>query len=405
MTVGTTYFYGLIPIKYSITDEDIQEILTQFPLPSFPAKENVFDLQQQEKGDLITLNVLLNDFSVHLTRQQKQFIRLNLSNNAGVMQAVIWDNKGEVERYKPMLETYSLFTVEGSVHEYNNQKSITIRKLTPFTEDVRPANFLPATDEDIETLTIELFAYLNELNEPYRTVAWKTMEIFWEQFMMSPAAKSFHHNYLGGLLKHTVGLMRFARYILVQEEDHFKAIMKLIHIVEKAYKQELWDQLKHDSPKQRLIWHETLDHLYGMFNEMITVNDETPHVDLVMISILFHDLGKLLEYDYAGRPASAFEFLFPTGDYDFTQRKETGITFDEFGQMIGHIPYGFIMFVKMLERENISLPLADIHTVSHCILSHHGLPEWGSAVRKPLTIEAFIVHLVDFLDSRYENVL
>lgn len=405
MMGNRTYFYGLIPIKYSITNETMKEILQKFSLPIFPEGENTFDLQQKEKGDPIKLDVLVSDFSIHLTRQQRQFMRLTLSHYSGAINAVVWDNNGEVDQFKPLLEEHSLFSVEGSVHEYNNQKSITINKLVPLTEQINPVDFLPATDENIESLTVELFAYLLELNEPYQSIALKTMEKFWQEFSMSPAAKSFHHNYLGGLLKHTIGLMRFARYMLIHEDDPFKAIIKLIHTVEKVYKQELWDKLKNDAPEQRLVWQETIDHLYGMFDAMIAVKDETPNIDLIMISILFHDLGKLLEYDYAGRPSDAFEFLFPTGQYDFSKRKETGITFDSFGSMIGHIPYGFIMFVKMIEKENITLPLEDIHAVSHCILSHHGLPEWGSAVRKPLIIEAFIVHLVDFLDSRYENVL
>ena len=400
-----SYFYGLVPIQYSITDEAINNILQKFPLPNFPEKENTFDLQQMKKGEQIKLDVLVSDFSIHLTRQQKQFMRLTLSHYSGAINAVVWDNNGEVDQFKPLLEEHSLFSIAGSIHEYNNQKSITINKLTPLTVEINPEQFLPATEENVEALTVELFAYLLELNEPYQSIALKTMERFWRGFSTSPAAKSFHHNYLGGLLKHTIGLMRLARYILVHEDDHFKAIIKLIHTVEKVYKQELWNKLKNDAPEQRLIWQETLDHLYNMFDAMIAVRDEAPNIDLVMVSILFHDLGKLLEYDYAGRPTKAFEFLFPTGYYDFSKRKETGITFDLFGSMIGHIPYGFVMFTKIIDEEKITLPLEDIHAISHCILSHHGLPEWGSAVRKPLNIEAFIVHLVDFLDSRYENAL
>lgn len=401
----STYFYGLIPVHYEITDDKITEILNTFTVPKFPKDEKDFDLQQMNKGDPITLDILVSDFSIHLTRQQRQFIRLNLSHYTGSINAVIWDNNGEVERFKPLLEEHALFAVKGLIHEYNNQKSITINQLTPLTDAVNPEEFLPATDENIEQLTIELFAYLFELKEPYQSLAFQTMKRFWNEFSRSPAAKSFHHNYLGGLLKHTIGLIRFARYILIHEEDPFKAIIKLIHRVEKVYKQELWDKLTTEKAEQRPVWHETIDHLYGMFDAMIEVKDETPNIDLVMISILFHDLGKLLEYDYAGRLSDAFEFLFPTGSYNFSKRKATGITFDPFGSMVGHIPYGFVLFTKMLEAENITLPMEDIHAVSHCILSHHGLPEWGSAVRKPLIIEAFIVHLVDFLDSRYENVL
>jgi 3'-5' exoribonuclease len=76
---------------------------------------------------------------------------------------------------------------------------------------------------------------------------------------------------------------------------------------------------------------------------------------------------------------------------------------DELGVMIGHIPYGVLILSKVIETENVNISLEDIHHLSHCILCHHGLPEWGSAIRSPQTIEGYIIHIVDFLDSRYEN--
>src|SRR5690625_6716692 len=89
------------------------------------------------------------------------------------------------------------------------------------------------------------------------------MKRFWSQFRMRQAAKVFHHNYLGGLLKHTVGLMRFARYMMKFEDNHFQATMKLINVVEKAHKNELWSTFQADGNLQQLVWKETIDHLYS----------------------------------------------------------------------------------------------------------------------------------------------
>ena len=76
---------------------------------------------------------------------------------------------------------------------------------------------------------------------------------------------------------------------------------------------------------------------------------------------------------------------------------------DPLGVMVGHIPYGVLFFTKIVEVEGITISMDDLHAVSHCILSHHGLPEWGSCIRSPQTIEGYLVHIVDYLDSRYEN--
>src|SRR5699024_3982941 len=182
---------------------------------------------------------------------------------------------------------------------------------------------------------------------------------------MRTAAKGFHHNYLGGLLKHTVGLMRFARYILKMEEDHFQAIIKLIHIVEKAHKKELWQALQANEQRPQFIWKDTIDHLYEMFACMMPLKDKMPKYDIIMTSILFHDIGKLLEYDHAGQTYDEFEFLFPTAtDAYFENRKQTGITMDELGVLIGHIPYGLLMLTNIIEDEAINVSLYELHVMA-----------------------------------------
>ena len=401
--VGNSYFYDFIPIKHNISDSAEDKILTEYPPPKLPSGEEFFNIQDVEKGSNVSVRLLLNDFKVHLTKHNKQFLRINFSNNLGIINAVIWDNQGEVERYKPLLEEFSIFEIEGTVSEFNRRKSITITKLTPYKEDINPFSLLPYTQQSLSALTVELFAYLDELESPFKEISLATMDRFWSQFRVSPAAKGFHHNYLGGLLKHTVGLMRFARFILKFEENHFQAVIKLISVVEKAYKNELWNQFQSES-NNNLVWKDTIDHLYTMFQGMTQFKEDAPNYNIIITSILFHDIGKLLEYDHAGQTYEEFEFLFPTASNSIiNDRKQTGITMDELGVMVGHIPYGFLILNKIIESEKIDISLKDIHQISHCILCHHGLPEWGSCVRSPQTLEGYIIHIVDFLDSRYEN--
>jgi 3'-5' exoribonuclease len=75
---------------------------------------------------------------------------------------------------------------------------------------------------------------------------------------------------------------------------------------------------------------------------------------------------------------------------------------DPIGMYVGHIPYGTMLLAKMLETEHISLPIADVHQLMHNILCHHDKLEWGACVM-PATMEGHLIHIVDFLDSRYER--
>lgn len=405
MKLESNYFFGQIPIKIEMNEEEIDYIQQRFPAPELPSGQNVFSIDDQTAGNQVKQRLLLNDYEVRLTRTNKNFLRLSFSNNAGMIQAKMWDNQGMINRVLPLLEEYSVFDVEAIVDDYNNQKSLTINRLTPVDEKINPFSLLPYTDEDYNQLTIELYSYLDQLDEPYATLAKETLFLFWSDFSIAPAAKGHHHNYLGGLLKHTVGLMRIARYILNEQKGHIEAVITLINLVEKSYKKDLYLAYKNNEPlNYASTWNQTIDHLYTMTTGAMNFKDQSPDYNILIVSILFHDLGKILEYDHAGLSHKAFEVLFPTANRESLEtRKQAGISMDPLGVMIGHIPYGFLLFSKLLEQFNISLDIDAVHQISHCILCHHGLPEWGSAVKQPQTIEGYLIHIVDYLDSRYEN--
>ncbi|MGN1401420.1 MAG: HD domain-containing protein [Bacillus sp. (in: firmicutes)] len=404
MAENQSYFYNKIPVRFEVTDEERQAILREFPAPVLPDSEEGFSLDNEVAGNNIKVVLLLTEYSVETTKTGKQYLKMRFSNTNGTYNCKMWDNQGEVNTYSPLLEEHSVFRVDGRVEDYRGHKSITVTKMTPHKGEVDPFSLLAYSKQNMEDITVELFSYLQGLNSPFKEIAMAAMKRFWKQFSIRPAAKGFHHNYLGGLLKHTVGLMRFARFILTNEDNHYEAVIKLITIVERAHKKEIWEQLQSGKiATQSFVWKETIDHLYKMFYGMMNFHETEPNYDIVMTSILFHDIGKLLEYDHAGKEFDEFHFLFPTANADFSHRKGTGIKMDELGVMIGHIPYGVLFFTKLLEAEQIEVSIEDIHAVSHCILAHHGLPEWGACIRNPQTVEAYIVHIVDYLDSRYEN--
>ena len=98
------------------------------------------------------------------------------------------------------------------------------------------------------------------------------------------------------------------------------------------------------------------------------------NVSLVTAGALLHDIGKTQAYavDLAG--------------FDFTRA----------GQLLGHIVLGSLL----LDERLATLPAAsriseeqrlELH---HFIQSHHGIPEYGAAVR-PMTLEAELLHFAD----------
>lgn len=393
----------MIPINYSISEEQKESLIQKYPPPELKTASATFILDEAEKGTAVSTLVLVNDFEVKRTKTNKKFLKLSFSNPSGNIPAKMWDNDGEIEQYIPLLESTGVFHIRGQVDEFNGFKSVTVYDLAPSEEAINPALLLAATNQDIDQLSEELFAYLFELDEPYQALSFRLLDLFWDSFSTSPAAKGMHHHYLGGLLKHTVGLMRFCRYITKIEENPFQAVMRLIHQVEKQYKVEIWEALKSDESNHRFVWKDTIDHLYNMLHGMSEYKYDTIDYSALMTSILFHDIGKLAEYNYAGRKDDFFTYLYPSAHFEKARQVQSGISMDSLGVMVGHIPYGVLILNKIVNDYEIRLSMEKIHLISHCILCHHGLPEWGSAVRKPQNIEGYIIHIVDYLDSRYEN--
>lgn len=403
MSIQIDYFYQIIQHHIQITD-DMRQFAEKLNIPKIEKEANSFNLEPLPVGDHVSTRLLINDFQVRLTKTDKKYLTLSLSNQNGMINAKIWDNNGDVDRYLHLLEKYRVFDIEGKVDAYNNIKSLVISKMIPVEQALDPFILLPFPDISLEDLTFELLGYIHQLNEPYKSFSLQTIAFFWDDFVLAPAAKGHHHNYLGGLLKHTVGLMRFVTYVKNHDKSELHAIFNLINHVERAYKIEIFNQFK-DETHEKLIWRDSIDHLYRMMNQLSDFEESDLNYDELFTAILYHDMGKLLEYDFTGKSYDAFSFLYPYADRQvLSERNQGGIEMDSLGVLVGHIPYGVQLLQQMLLKTKTPLSITSIHRLNHMILCHHGLPEWGSAFKRPLTAEGILIHIVDYLDSRYENV-
>ena len=99
--------------------------------------------------------------------------------------------------------------------------------------------------------------------------------------------------------------------------------------------------------------------------------------ELVYSGVILHDIAKTLEYDI--------------GDTGLATAYSTE------GQLLGHISMGMAMIEQASAELSISRETTNL--LSHILLSHHGVPEFGSP-KLPLFPEAEIVSTVDTLDAK-----
>ena len=99
--------------------------------------------------------------------------------------------------------------------------------------------------------------------------------------------------------------------------------------------------------------------------------------DLLLAGAMLHDISKLTEFE-------VFELGLAEG-------------YSVEGNLLGHIAKGAMIVEEYAKKLNISNKTAML--IEHMILSHHGEPEFGAAVR-PMFIEAEILSELDLMDSR-----
>ena len=104
--------------------------------------------------------------------------------------------------------------------------------------------------------------------------------------------------------------------------------------------------------------------------------------DVIIVAGIFHDTGKMEDYVLDSSGASE--------------------SYSAHYSHVGHLPRSYHNFLVQLHRAEARLQMkldpAIALAIQHCILSHHGCPEWGSA-KVPATREAHCLHHADMLSA------
>lgn len=148
------------------------------------------------------------------TRNGKPYDNLILQDKTGTLDGKVWDpNSGGIADYdeKDFIEVF------GEVVSYNNALQLNIRQIRKVYEDeYNPADYMPATENNVDTMYAELLTYVSGVENSYlRQVLeyyFVNDEEFIKTFKAHSAAKSVHHGFAGGLLEHTLSIVKMCAY-------------------------------------------------------------------------------------------------------------------------------------------------------------------------------------------------
>ncbi|MGE5343892.1 MAG: 3'-5' exoribonuclease YhaM family protein [Candidatus Omnitrophota bacterium] len=281
-------------------------------------------INEFQVGDRIDTYVKASGIVKRCKKDGCPYLTLDLTDKTGKIAAKIWDN---ADHYYKFICEGGIYRISGIVGEYMNQKDVRIDALACISDsdtDFDESDFIekpPFDTEDVFNRMMETLT--SNLTSPHlRQLVKMFAEEYGGTFKNHYGAQKIHHAYIGGLLKHTHSMIELA----IVCADHY-----------------------------------ALDK------------------ELLIIGALFHDLGKLFEFNI--QPA-------------------VGTTFE--GGLLGHLVIGNIKFLELQNRIE-GFPNDLSCKIQHLIISHHGEKEFGSP-EVPKIPEAFVLNILDLLDSRLNIV-
>ena len=157
---------------------------------------------------------LVKDKNNGSTRSGKPYLALNLCDRTGTVKARVWDN---AEQLSALFEAGDIIRVNGFAVMYQGQMQVNIRSVEACTvgqDEIQ--KFIPSAGIDPDLLFGQLQEHMDAITEPHLRRLLE--EIFGDDaraqaFKTAPAAKSIHHDYLGGLLEHTLQVVTLAERV------------------------------------------------------------------------------------------------------------------------------------------------------------------------------------------------
>ncbi len=277
-------------------------------------------------GSSVECFAVIKDITIKTSAKGGEFLDMNLTNKTGAINAKLWD-------YSPLIHgsfiAGDVIKVRGVLSQFNGADQLKIEKIRHITsnDNINPSDYVKSADFDSDEMFNALIEIANGFSDnTLKAITLDILNAYKEKLLIWPAAFKLHHAVRGGLLYHTLSVVRLAQSLIT---------------------------------------------VYPFIDS-----------DLLLSGAILHDVGKIEELDATELGVS------------------TGYTFE--GNLIGHLTKGAILVDSTAKK--LGLEGESVTLLTHMMVSHHGVPEYGSAVL-PQFLEAILLNMLDNIDATAYEVL
>lgn len=163
-------------------------------------------------GDKLTITALLSTVNKGVTNKGAPYLSIALQDKTGTMDAKFWNvSEAQLALYKPGM----VAEITGDVLSHNKQlqfRITSIHVLDRSTIDL--SEFVQASPIPRAELKEEILGIVEGIqNETIQKIIQEILREYEVDFFAYPAASKNHHNFVGGLATHVLGMLRLAQQI------------------------------------------------------------------------------------------------------------------------------------------------------------------------------------------------
>lgn len=171
-------------------------------------------LNELHEGDRISSIYLCKHKQSAVTKNGKPYENVILQDKTGCMDAKIWGpNSQGIDEF----DVLDYIDVVGDVTTFAGALQVNIKRVRKASEgEYDPSDYLPVSENSTDDMYGKLLAYIKSVENTWLLQLLEKLfaedREFVKSFKNHSAAKTVHHGFVGGLLEHTLGVVRLCDF-------------------------------------------------------------------------------------------------------------------------------------------------------------------------------------------------
>src|SRR5574344_893532 len=173
--------------------------------------------EYQRDDELYNEPLLVTNVSWCTSAKGLAYISAILQDKSGTIDTKKWVVDSED---KEIWQVGNVLYITGTIIENNNKLQLKVLNCSKYTGAIEAERFAGTAPEKKEDLVKELKEYINSIGEEdYKEVVRKILNKYNEDYLVFPAAVRNHHNFISGILYHTICILRMAKAVSTLYKD------------------------------------------------------------------------------------------------------------------------------------------------------------------------------------------